>query len=117
MRTNKNYENVAATGVGIALMYNCLMYQSLLWYTTGPATAFSASCPTVDLYIVNALMALMFSLMNIAQSIVAFEGYRQYKTRRGQAQIAFVVISHLVASLTVCTRQIVASVCASWSSI
>jgi hypothetical protein len=42
-----------AVGVGVAIIYNCLMYQSLLWDTMGPATLFSASCPNVDLFIIN----------------------------------------------------------------
>jgi len=89
-----------AVGVGIAIIYNCLMYQSLLWDTMGPATLFSASCPTVDLFIVNGLMALMFSIMNICQSIIAFDAYRQLKSRRGMAELAFVILTHFVASFS-----------------
>jgi hypothetical protein len=35
-----------------------------------------------------ALMALSFSLLHVFQSILAFDAYRQFKTRRGKVQIA-----------------------------
>lgn len=52
-----------------------------------------------------ALMALMFSLMNIGQSIVAFDGFRQYRSRRGIAELLFVFVSHLASSFLVTKKK------------
>jgi hypothetical protein len=38
-------------------MYTLLMYTSLLWEATGPATLFSEACPETNLFIVNCAAA------------------------------------------------------------
>ncbi len=39
------------------MMYTLLMYTSLLWEATGPATLFSEACPETNLFIVNCAAA------------------------------------------------------------
>jgi hypothetical protein len=80
------------------MMYTLLMYTSLLWEATGPATLFSEACPETNLFIINALMALAFSLLHVFQSMLAFDALRQIKTRTGMLQFGGVVASHFVAS-------------------
>ena len=88
-----------ATGVGSGGMYVLLLFTSLLWQAAGPGALFARACPGVDLFQLNALHALAFSLLHVLWSMLAFDAFRQLATRRGRLQFAGVCLSHVVARL------------------
>ena len=98
MISNRLFASLAI-GVGSGAMYVLLMYTSLLWEATGPATLFSKACAGTDLFTIGALYALAFSLLHVMWSVVAFDAFRQLRSRTGTLQFAGVVVSHLAASL------------------
>jgi len=83
-----------AAGLGYGVTYALVMYTSVLWEATGPGTVFSPSCPTTNLFIISALLALLFSTMHIFLSLLLFDAFRM-KDRRA---IAIGWGAHLVIS-------------------
>jgi len=71
------------------------MYVSVLWEATGPGTVFSPSCPSTNLFIISALLALLFSLMHVFLSLLLFEAYRTKNNRH----IAMGWVAHFAISL------------------
>eukprot|EP01103_Thecamoeba_quadrilineata_P003777 TRINITY_DN13516_c0_g1_i1.p1 TRINITY_DN13516_c0_g1~~TRINITY_DN13516_c0_g1_i1.p1 ORF type:complete len:248 (+),score=7.60 TRINITY_DN13516_c0_g1_i1:33-776(+) len=95
-------ECAVATGFGSATAYIAVMYVSVLWESLGPGTLFSAACPSLSVFIVSSLYGLCFVLQHLCFAIISFEGFRKIS----YPMTAFVVVTHLLASLFTVIGQV-----------
>jgi len=84
-----------ALGLGSGITQSSVTFLSVLWDATGPGSYFSPSCPTISLFLVNAIMSFCFILLHCLWSVVALDGFRE----RNYKKMGAVVLSHLIASL------------------
>jgi len=83
-----------ALGLGSGLTHSMVTYLSVLWDATGPGSYFSPACPSISLFLINALLSFCFILLHIMWSIVAFDGFRE----KSYVKMGGVVLCHLVSS-------------------
>lgn len=112
-----------ASGVGFATMHTILLYGTLLASENNrvEGTLYQISCSVMPSLIQSALMAFWFSILDIVWMMVTFYGMRMYYSNSGnnnqwsfgknrvggKAALSFVLITHLIASLSTSLNVII----------
>jgi anterior pharynx defective protein 1 len=89
-----NFLASLAIGWGIGTASALILFASVVWHGSGPGFLPAPACPSLSLFYLSALTALLFTLLHMALSVLAFDAY----TRRVWWRVAFVVLAHLTAS-------------------
>ena len=85
-----------SAGVGVAIMYSLVMYGQLgTIVLTSPGTYYRNECPSMSIYLSNALHCFLFSILHMVWMILGYDAFQRKSWHRG----AVVFGTHLVASL------------------
>lgn len=87
----------AAIGWGIGTASALILYASVVWHGSGPGFLPAPACPALSLFYLSALTALLFTLLHMALSVLAFDAY----ARRVWWRVGYVVLAHLTAAYLV----------------
>lgn len=83
-----------AVGVGTSAVYVLVNIVPILWEALGPATLFAPACPTVSLFTIAAIHGMLFSLLHMLLSVIAFIAYEF----RRWVFMVILWVSHFAAS-------------------
>jgi len=89
-----DFMTALTVGWGFATTNAFISYISSLSHFTGPGFLPAPACQTVSIFYVMALIELVYGLMHLCWSLLAFEGYNS----RTWWLPAFVYVSHLISS-------------------
>jgi anterior pharynx defective protein 1 len=64
-----------AVGVGTGTVYVLVNVVPVIWEALGPGTLFAAACPSASLFTLAAIHGMLFSLLHMVLSVVAFVAY------------------------------------------
>ncbi|KXS11656.1 Aph-1 [Gonapodya prolifera JEL478] len=84
-------------GFGFGAANSLVTYVSSLAQSAGPGVVVARACGGISMFFLSAILTSLFTLLNIAWNVVAFEGYRT----RSWWRVAFVAVTHLGASMAV----------------
>eukprot|EP00123_Amoebidium_parasiticum_P021155 comp6251_c0_seq2/m.2072 comp6251_c0_seq2/g.2072 ORF comp6251_c0_seq2/g.2072 comp6251_c0_seq2/m.2072 type:complete len:193 (-) comp6251_c0_seq2:28-606(-) len=89
-------------GLGFGVVSILMQYNSVLTEALGPGTLRSPGCPNQSFFLISALTANVFTLLNIVWMVIGLNAY----DTRNWALAAVVLASHLFSSLlTLINRQ------------
>eukprot|EP01114_Cavostelium_apophysatum_P019378 TRINITY_DN6230_c0_g1_i1.p1 TRINITY_DN6230_c0_g1~~TRINITY_DN6230_c0_g1_i1.p1 ORF type:complete len:240 (-),score=25.49 TRINITY_DN6230_c0_g1_i1:50-769(-) len=89
-----NFKAALAFGLGSGVTHSLVTYVSVLWEALGPGTYYTAACPSVSLFLLNAIFSFCFITFHMLWSVVAYDGYRV----RDWKKMGAVVLCHVAAS-------------------
>ena len=96
-----DFSSSVSSGFGFAVMYALLMFGSLLGLSTGEADFFSASCPSVSIFLVEAFATFGMEILHVSLMVLAFDAWRRKQSKASKFfRISLVFIFHLLASLS-----------------
>ncbi|KAJ5073003.1 gamma-secretase subunit aph-1 [Anaeramoeba ignava] len=91
LETEKSYlKGSLACGVGYSFAYVLVMYGSVMTHSTGPGSLFTSECPKISLFIVNALLAHNFGILNILWTIIIFISFKSLKNKKENKKIIYI---------------------------
>jgi anterior pharynx defective protein 1 len=96
-----DFSSMIAAGLGFGLMYTLIMYGGVLQASLLPGDYFLDQCPLLSGFVVTALLALLFQMLNSALTVLMLDALRRHEARRPEAlpRLAMVLVAHLGASV------------------
>jgi anterior pharynx defective protein 1 len=96
-----DFSSMIAAGLGFGLMYTLIMYGGVLQASLLPGDYFLDQCPLLSGFVVTALLALLFQMLNSALTVLVLDALRRHEARRREALPRFVMVllAHMGASL------------------
>lgn len=83
-----------ACGVGFGFSQGLLLYASVLAEATGPGSLFLDSCPNISVFLVSAILCLLYSICHCCWAFICFDSYRKPNPNQKLFLVSFL---HLAA--------------------
>eukprot|EP00515_Schizochytrium_aggregatum_P011985 CAMPEP_0202083370 /NCGR_PEP_ID=MMETSP0964-20121228/23465_1 /ASSEMBLY_ACC=CAM_ASM_000500 /TAXON_ID=4773 /ORGANISM="Schizochytrium aggregatum, Strain ATCC28209" /LENGTH=247 /DNA_ID=CAMNT_0048651077 /DNA_START=86 /DNA_END=829 /DNA_ORIENTATION=- len=94
-----DFASAVAAGLGFALMNSLIMYGGVLQAALQPGDLYTDACPRVSLFVLSALLALMFQALNMALMVLGLDALRRPSgSMDRRVRIVLVVCAHFVAT-------------------
>jgi len=94
-----------AAGLGFGLTYALVMYGGVLGAALTPGDYFTEACPAISGFIVSAILALLFQVLNIALMVLMLDAVRNANQNMMLLKIAGIVGLHLAATFSALFNQ------------
>jgi hypothetical protein len=89
-----------AAGFGFGLNSALIQYINPLAFSLGESMLQCKACPSLDLFFITGILALLFQILHISWNIIAYYALK-YTLKIRVAGIFYVVITHVCASFSV----------------